>query len=301
MTERSYAKAGVYPATGHIETPVAPASLRRISWGAVLAGAVIAIAIHLILSLLGVGIGLSTVDPGAGGTPAASNLGIGAGIWWVLSNLVALVIGGYIAAHLSGVRGRGDGIIHGVLTWAVTLLVTIWLLTSAVGGLIGGAFNIVGSTLSAAGQGVAEAVPQVAEATGFSPDQIQERAEGLLRPDTPANINDPETARRELVAALTTMTTGSDQEVRQAREQAITIVSQQAQISPQQAEQRIAELQTQIEQTAGQASETATEAADTTANAVSSAAIWGFIAFLLGAGAGALGGSMGARQDHSHD
>ena len=45
-------------------------------------------------SLLGLGIGLSTVDPAAGDTPEATSLGLGAGIWWVVSNLIALVIGG---------------------------------------------------------------------------------------------------------------------------------------------------------------------------------------------------------------
>ena len=69
-----------------------------------------------------IGIGLSTIDPAAGDTPGATTFGVGAGIWWVVSNLIALIIGGYVAARLSGMPLRGDGIIHGVLTWAVTLL-----------------------------------------------------------------------------------------------------------------------------------------------------------------------------------
>jgi hypothetical protein len=42
----------------------------------------------------GVGIGLSTIDPAAGDTPQGVSMGVGAGIWWVISNLIGLVVGG---------------------------------------------------------------------------------------------------------------------------------------------------------------------------------------------------------------
>jgi hypothetical protein len=161
------------------------AGLRRISWGAVLAGAAIVIAVHVSLSPLGFGIGMSTVAPAAGDTPQAPSIGIAAGVWWVISNLIALVIGGYVAARLSGMPTRGDGIIHGVLVWAVTLLITMYLLTTSIGSIVGGAFNVVGNVISGVGQSVAEAVPQAADAAGISPEQIQEQAEELLRPEQP--------------------------------------------------------------------------------------------------------------------
>jgi hypothetical protein len=286
-------RGATYPA-GTAPVAVPTAGLRRISWGAVLAGAVIAIAVQVSLSLLGLGLGLSTVDPAAGDTPQAAGLGIGAGIWWVVSNLIALVIGGYVAARLSGMPLRGDGIIHGLLTWAVTFLITIYLLTTSVGSMVGGAFNIVGNTLSTLGQGVAEAVPQAAEAAGISPEQIQDQAEQLLRPEQPGQLS-AEQARSELVDALRQMVTGSEQEAAQARERAARIIAQQAGISPEQANQRIDQLTAEVQQRADQAAAQATEAADAAASAASSAAIWAFVAFVLGACAGALGGAMGTR------
>jgi hypothetical protein len=286
-------RAAAYPA-GTAEIPASTAGLRRISWGAVLAGAVIVIAVHVSLSLLGFGIGLSTVDPAAGDTPQPTSFGIGAGIWWVVSNLIALVIGGYVAARLSGMPVRGDGVIHGLLTWAVTLLVTIYLLTTSVGAIVGGAFNVVGNTLSTLGQGVAEAVPQAAEAAGISPGQIQEQVEQLLRPEQPGQLS-AEQARSELTDALRQMVTGSEQEAAQARERAATIIARQAGISPEQANQRLDQLQAEVQQRADQAAAQATEAADATASAASTASIWAFVAFVLGAAAGALGGAMGTR------
>jgi hypothetical protein len=174
MAEKT--RAATYP-IGAPAAGVPAAGLRRISWGAVLAGAVLVIAVHVSLSLLGFGIGMSIVDPAAGDTPTGGSIGVGAGVWWVISNLIALVVGGYVAARLSGMPVRGDGIIHGVLTWAVTLLITMYLLTTSVGSIVGGTFNVVGNAVSGVGQSVAEAVPEVADAAGMSADQIREQAE----------------------------------------------------------------------------------------------------------------------------
>jgi hypothetical protein len=289
-------RAGAYPAET-APVAVSTAALRRISWGAVLAGAVIVIAVHLSLSLLGVGIGLSTVDPAAGDTPGATSFGLGAGIWWVVSNLIALVLGGYVAARLSGMPLRGDGIIHGVLTWAVTLLVTIYLVTTGVGTLVGGAFSVVGNAVSTLGQGVAEAVPQALNAAGVSPEQIQQEAEQLLRPEQPGQLS-AEQARTELMGTLRQMVTDSEQEAAQARERAAAIIAQQAGISPEQANQRLEQMTAEVQRRADEAKAQATEAADATASAASSASIWAFVAFVLGAAAGAWGGSLGTRNRH---
>ena len=43
--------------------PAAGVIARRISWGAVFAGALVALVVQLALSLLGLGIGMGTVDP----------------------------------------------------------------------------------------------------------------------------------------------------------------------------------------------------------------------------------------------
>jgi hypothetical protein len=174
------------------------------------------------------------------------------------------------------------------------LLIRIYLLTTSVGSMVGGAFDIVGNTLSTLGQGVAEAVPQAAEAAGISPEQIQEQAEELLRPEQPGGLS-AEQARSEPVDALRQMVTGSEQEAAQARERAVTIIAPQAGISPEEANQRIDQLTAEVQQRADQAAVQATETADTTARAASSAAIWAFVAFVLGAAAGALGGAMGTR------
>ncbi len=154
-----------YPA-GAAYAVVRP-QVRRISWSAVLAGVLVAIIVQIALSLLGIGIGMSTIDPLEDKNPAAG-LGTGAAIWYAISTLIALFAGGWVAGRLAGARRTFDNTLHGILTWSLTTLLTFYLLTSAVGRLIGGATRFVGSTLqtvgSAVGSGASAVAPKVGDA-----------------------------------------------------------------------------------------------------------------------------------------
>jgi hypothetical protein len=141
-------------------------SIKRISWGAVFAGVVIAVVVQLSLSLLGIGIGLSTIDPMTENNPA-QGLGMGTAIWYVLSSLIALFAGGWVAGRFTRSHYAGDGAIHGVLTWSLVSLITFYLLTTTIGNIIGGAGRLIGNTLSTvgnvAGKGIQAAAPAIGE------------------------------------------------------------------------------------------------------------------------------------------
>ena len=92
---------------------------RRISWAAVVGGVVLVVVLQLLFSLLGAGVGLGTVNTNAGSTPMASTLGIGAGIWWILTSCLAIGVGGFVAAWFAGVEIRFDGVLHGLVTWGI--------------------------------------------------------------------------------------------------------------------------------------------------------------------------------------
>jgi len=305
MTGHRPVREGVYETSGGAgnyrgnlggAVTVQPGLYRRISWGAVIGGALMVVAIQLLLSMLGIGIGMTTIDPaqGAAGTPSASTLSMSAVVWWAVSYLVALVIGGYVAARLAGAWEKTDGVLHGLLTWALALVVSFWLLTSAIGSVIGGAFNVVGNAVSGISRTVADTAPQLAGATGLSADQVQQQVQELLRPADQTNQS-PEAAQRELMSLAPKIVAGGP-EGDQAQQRAIQIVSQQSGISEADARARIDQLRQQAEQTAQQAEQTARQAADTTASAVSQASVYGFGALLLGAIAAAIGGSTGTRR-----
>ncbi len=156
---------------------------QRISWAAIFGGATLVVAVQLLLSLLGAGIGLGTVNTNLGSTPTASSLGIGAGVWWVVSSCVALGLGGYLAAWLAGIEIRFDGVLHGLITWGIAALLTIYLLTSAIGGIIGGGFSALGGIASTAGSGVKEAAKPIAEAAGELSGDVAAASAGISPAD----------------------------------------------------------------------------------------------------------------------
>jgi hypothetical protein len=190
----------LYPAT----TPAV--ALKRISWGAILAGAVLALVLQLALSLLGLGIGLGTIAPLTEQNPVAG-IGIGAAIWWVVSMLVSLYLGATVASRLAGMPRPTDGMLHGLLTWSVVTLLTFYLLTTAVGRIIGGVTGVAGRALSGVGSAVSAVAPGAGEAIkgelkeqGIDLNDLKKEARLLLRQTGKAELS-PENLERQAKSA----------------------------------------------------------------------------------------------------
>jgi len=152
------------------------AGISRISWGAVLAGTLTTLALMFLLNILGLGIGLTTIDPLTESNPFAG-LGIGTAIWWILSNVAALFTGGLVAARMSGFTPNLDGALHGFLVWALYLVIGIFTLTSAIGGAINGIGNMVSGVVG--GDGSEDVTVQVQEAFKSGKDNAQATTENI--------------------------------------------------------------------------------------------------------------------------
>ena len=276
-----------------VTTPGSGAHIhRRISWAAVVGGVILAVVLQLLFSLLGAGVGLGTVNTNAGSTPMASTLGIGAGLWWVLTSCLAIGVGGFAAAWFAGVEARIDGVLHGLVTWGIATILTFWLLTSAVGSIIGGGFSAIGSVASATGSGVGDAAKPLAQAAGVSPDMIQQQAQAYLQPASsdPATMS-PQDAQKEIATNLTTYA-GGGADAAAAKERVITIMAAQMKISHDDAAKKFDDTQAKLQQARDKAVQTAKDAADASASAASKASFGAFIVILLGGLAAAFGGSM---------
>ncbi len=140
--------------------------VRRFSWSAVFAGLAVALGVQLALSVLGLGIGAGTIDPAAHQGPSANGLGIGAGIWFLVTTLLAIFAGGWVAGRLAGMPRQLDAALHGVVVWAITTIATLWLLTTALGAVFSGATAILGKTLSLGASAVQSATPAISNAVG---------------------------------------------------------------------------------------------------------------------------------------
>ncbi len=269
---------------------------RRISWGAIFGGVILTVALELLLSLLGAGIGLSSVNTNAGSTPDGSSLGIGAGLWWVVSSCLSLFIGGYVAAWLAGISLRFDGALHGLISWGLATLFTAYLLTSAIGSLVGSGASALGSATSAAGSGISSAAKPLAQAAGVSPDMVQQQAQSYLRPtNTDLATMSPQDAQKEIASNLVTYEQGGA-DAAGAKARIVDITAAQMKISPADASAKFDAAQARIQQTMDQAKQKAKDAADATATGASRTSFAAFVASLLGALAAAFGGSLAVQR-----
>jgi hypothetical protein len=227
--------------------------LNNVSWSAVLAGVAVALVTTLILNMLGLGIGVAKITPSASNNPDASTLSVAAGIWFVLSSLIAAFLGGHAAARLSGRAKASTAAWHGLIAWAVTTLVILYLLTTTVGGLIGGAFSAV---------------------TGATANQLNLGGSGT------------DAVKTSVIAAVKAAITGDQGQANQAQDNAAQALAKSQNIS-------IDDARTKVNQAVDQAKQKAIQTADAAATVVSRGALFGFAALILGALAGWLGGLSG--------
>ena len=268
-------------------SPVTPAEdartilVNRISWGAVLAGAALALVVQLLLNMLGIGIGAATLDPGSGNNPDASSLSIGAGIWFAVSGILAALIGGYAAGRLSGKPKESTAGWHGLMSWAVSTLVVFYLLTTTMGSILGGTFRTLGSVAGTVGSTAAE----VASQPDSDPFSAIEQA---IRGGQAGNVGDA------AIAAVRAALTGDEGQSEEARERAAQAIAQAQNVPIEQARTQVAQYEQQYRQTAQQAKQTATEVADTATTATSTGALLGALSLILGAIAAWFGGRIGS-------
>jgi len=147
--------------------------LSPVSWAAIFASLAVGISVMLLLTLAGVAVGVSV--PEAGDGPQAITMG--AATWHTLSMLSAAIVGGYVAARLSGLRRTADGVLHGAVSWGATTLLYAVLATTALGSLTAGMFGLLApdERASAAAPPVADRVEvqRALESVGVSAEQAR--------------------------------------------------------------------------------------------------------------------------------
>ena len=253
--------AGTSPShqSGVVAAEGAPSLPPRVSWGAIIAGALVAVAVGVMLNVLGAAIGASTVDAAARDTPDATTLGIGAGVWLLVSNLIGLAAGGYTAARLSGTSDGTDATLHGLGVWATAFLVSAVLLGNVVAGTASTAMSGASSLLGGVASGAGSAVSSVAEQA--NPQAIIDRARiAMTGPSDPARMNTEQRAAE--ITSLIGRRVANGSFSNDERQRLNTLVAAEAGVTPQEADQRVKAYEADAQRTAREAEERARRAAD---------------------------------------
>jgi methyl-accepting chemotaxis protein len=185
----------------------------RVSWGAILAGSVLSLALYFLLTLLGGAIGLSI-----SGNTNFSTLSVGAAVWAIVITSVCLFVGGFTASQLTTGENRQEAIVYGLLVWAVVFAMLLWLMAT---GVRAGFNAMVGVATAGAAVGDATArntsqqdLEQAARRFGFTQEQINEARQRVREAperireaaDDPATRQRAEETAREAGEAATRVT-----------------------------------------------------------------------------------------------
>lgn len=306
---------------------------KGISWRAILAGLVCVISISFLLNLLGLSFGFGTIDPAEESNPL-SGVGTGALIWWIVSNLIALFAGGYVAARVGVSFYHKSGIVQGLMTWALYTFISAWLVTSAIGGIISGVGNTIGSVLSSGSssqqqqtQGQQQANQQQSQQLNISLEQAKQEFYSLLE-DTGKPALDPQRVEDQAEGVMQSAEERArtaaerpgqiDAQVEQIFSQArnqfedqyealdkealVNVLTERTDMSEEEARRTVdnyvsqyENVRQQSEQFLQQAKQQAQEAAGNITDAMADAALYLFIALLLGAIVAAAGGATGVK------
>lgn len=285
-------------------------TVRPLCWGSIFAGAVAALAVHLLLTILGLGLGLEIVEP-ATNPDGGSEFSVGAGIAWSLSALIALWLGGWIAGRLIPEASRRLGGLHGFLVWSLATVVTISALSTGAGMLAGSVARLTGQALGSTAEALAPAAAAGGDALGQFARDNSNVFEGFVQELQPGDQGgQPNSAStREVSWALVRyFTQPADQRGAEAKNALVRSIAESTPLDEAAAREKVDQwiasydrIEADMKALADRAALEARAAAETASGYITATAIWTFIAFVIGAVASAWGGAMGARSRRLHD
>jgi hypothetical protein len=263
-------------------------SQSAVSWAAVIAGGVAAVAITLLLVALGTGIGLSSVSPWSSSNPSSTTFTLLAAVWLIIVQWLSSGLGGYLAGrlrtkwtslHTDEVFFRDTA--HGFLAWALASILVAAFATSSVSSAGSSAGRAISGAASTATQAV---VSQTSGDTGYFLDILFRKDQ----PDTNVSSQDARAEGGRILAKSVANGTLDPAD----RTYLAKLIAARTGISQQDAEKRIDDAMAQIKT----AEEKTKQAADEARKASAKASFYFFFSMLIGAFIASAAGALGGRQ-----
>lgn len=289
--------------------PVKESSTSGVSWSAVIGGAFVAASLTLILTILGVGLGLSSVSPWAGAGATTATIGAAAIVWLVVTQAVALGLGGYLAGrlrtkwsavHSDEVYFRDTA--HGFLVWAVGVVITVVFLASAASSIVGSVAKLGGTAAVGGIEFGSLSGPATATNVTSSTPRRQSIASGssvyltdsLFRndragPDSAQSLR-PEVERILAEAVRKGSLPAAD------RTYVAQVVAARTGMTQSDSELRVDAVYAQAKNLAADAELAARTAADEARQGAAKTSLWTFVALLVGAFCASFAATIGGRQ-----
>lgn len=269
-----------------------PGTPYKLSWSAIFGGTFVALGVWILLYSLGLALGLSSVDPSDPGS--AKSAGIGTGIWSLIAPLIALFVGGLVAARTAGVVDKMGGALHGAVLWGLTTLTGVIVMGIVLSSLMGAVFNVGKAAVGAAGSAISGAASPGSQA-GNVAQQLGLNAEDALAPVNQRLRAEgkPAITADQLQEAMKDALNTGIQQGKLDRNLLVSSIADNTKLSHQDAEEVAGRIETQFNQAKARAGQQLQQAGLKAAD-TSGRVFWGiFGALLLGLVSAVLGATLG--------
>jgi hypothetical protein len=159
------------------------ASSSAVSWAAIFAGAFAALALTVVLTSLGAGLGLTTISAWPNSGASVTTFTISAGIGLIVVQWLASAFGGFITGRL---RTKWTGVhthevffrdtAHGFLSWALATIIGTALLATATSSIVGGGVRAASTVAGGAAQAATSGVSSYSVDSLFRSDHLDASA-----------------------------------------------------------------------------------------------------------------------------
>lgn len=274
-----------------------PSAASAVSWSAVIAGAVVALASSLVLIALGSGIGLVSLSPWANRGVSAETFGILAVAWFAAIQLFSSGVGGYFAGRLRTrwLDVHDDEVFfrdtaHGFLVWAIGSVISASLFVSAISLVASGAGHLAGAAIQGAASGAASTA---SSDTAGNANTAQYYTDMLFRSDH-APHGDAALTHAEIGRIVARGIIEGDMS---APDKAYVsqVVARETGLNQSDAEKRVADVMQQSKTAMVDAADIAKRDADELRKIAETASLWAFVSLLIGAFAASYMATVGGR------
>jgi hypothetical protein len=275
-----------------IAGPVTAHGRSAASWGAIFAGALVAVAASLILLSLGAGFEFASVSPWADRGVSATTFSVTTAIWLIVTQWISACLGGYITGRLRtrwiGTHGHEvffRDTAHGLVTWALATVVVAGIAASSFASLVGGGAH---AAAQVAGAGASSVVATAnSPAASYNVDKLFRSAR-----DASGGANDAPAEAGHIAANAVLSGSLADAD----RAYLASLIEQRSGASPEDARRRVDEFVT----TMNDAKTKAVEAADVARKVAAETAIYTALSMLIGALIASVSAALGGRLRDEH-
>jgi len=275
-----------------IAAPVTSHGRSAASWGAIFAGALVAVAASLILLSLGAGLEFASVSPWTDRGVSSTTFHVTTAIWLIVTQWISACLGGYITGRLRtrwiGTHGHEvffRDTAHGLVTWALATVVVAGVSASSFTSLVGGGAHAAAQVAGGTASGMVTTANS--PTASYNIDKLFRSAN-----DASMSAADIHTEAGHILANAISTGTIVDAD----RTYLVSLIARKSGASPEDAKRRVDEFVATI----NDAKTKAMEAADAARKVAAQTAIYTALSMLIGALIASVSAALGGRLRDEH-